>query len=291
VEAFLGGEGHLDRARIEAPLRSLAALLKKEPAETAEGILAVADTAMERALRVISVERGFDPADFVLVAFGGAGALHVAELVERLGAVKALVPPDPGLLSAYGMLAAAPTREVSRTLLASSLTDDVEERLENAFRELHARAMEEMISEGNDPADLVTELWIDARYAGQSFELRVPREGWVAAFHEAHEERYGYSRGGTPVEAVTLRAVVEGEPLALAQPPLPGAEGPPPYQDGQAFHAGKEIPIRKYWRKDLRDGHDLEGPALILEYSSTTWLPPGWRLDVDRWGCLHLSKG
>ncbi len=221
TDAFLGGEGRLHRDLVAKPLESLAEQLGKTPEAAAEGILSVANTAMERALRVISVERGYDPADFVLVAFGGAGALHVAELVERLGAKRAMVPPDPGLLSAYGMLAAAPTREVSRTLLVSSSDPRQEALLEQAFRELEAQAVREMEAEGNDPALLTVRHWVDARYQGQSFELRVPWEDWAGAFHRSHRERYGYDRPGTPVEAVTLRAVAEAPPLAFGtHPPI-----------------------------------------------------------------------
>ena len=290
TDAFLGGEGILDRERIAKPLASLARTLGKTQEEAAEGVLAVANTAMERALRVISVERGFDPAGFVIVAFGGAGALHVAELAERLGVARALIPPDPGLLSAYGMLAAPPTREVSRTLLLSSGELMAKTDLDDAFRTLEERATEEMVAEGHDPATLTVKGWVDARYQGQSFELRVPREGWVREFHRSHRDRYGYSREETPVEAVTLRAVVEAPALELLHAPLPEADAPVPTEKGKVFHAGREMAMTRAWRRDLLAGHILRGPALVLEYSSTTWLPPGWRLDVDRWGCLHLSK-
>jgi N-methylhydantoinase A len=245
---------------------------------------------MERALRVISVERGFDPGEFVLVAFGGAGALHVAELVERLGAKQALVPPDPGLLSAYGMLAAPPTREVSRTLMVLSSDLHQDTRLEEAFRELEAQAVEEMVSEGNDPDSLTVRHWVDARYRGQSFELRVPWENWVGAFHETHRDRYGYARAGTPVEAVTLRAVAEAPPLPLSPSPLPEADADPPVEVSTCYFSGNEIQLGRVWRKDLLKGHTLKGPAIVLEYSSTTWLPPGWRLEVDAWGSLLLAK-
>jgi len=290
TEAFLGGEGSLDRDRIAGPLRALGEKLGKTPEAAAEGILAVANTAMERALRVISVERGFDPAEFTLVAFGGAGALHVAELVEGLGASRAMVPPDPGLLSAYGMLAAQPTRELSRTLLLLSTDEGAPFRLNEAFRELEEQALKEMIGEGNDPETLDVRHWVDARYQGQSFEIRVPRENWIEAFHRSHMERYGYTRGETPVEAVTLRAVVEGPALALTHAPLSEADGPPLFSEGGVYHAGKELRAKKIWRKDLRKGHTLLGPALVMEYSSTTWLPPGWRMEVDEWGSLHLMK-
>lgn len=289
-EAFLGGAGRLDRQLIEAPLDSLARMLGRTPEDAAEGIISVADTAMERALRVISVERGFDPAEFTLVAFGGAGALHVAELADRLGAARALVPPDPGLLSAYGMLAAPPTREVSRTLLLTSSDPDQERLLDEAFSALDAQAVAEMVEEGNDPESLMVSHWVDARYKGQSFELRVEREGWEETFHRSHEERYGYARRETPVEAVTLRVVAEGPPLALTHAPLPEATSHPASKAATVFHAASEMPVQRVWRKDLLAGHTLRGPALVMEYSSTTWLPPAWQLTVDAWGSLHLTK-
>jgi len=289
-EAFLGGQGTLKRDLIAEPMAALADRLGKSLEDAAEGILSVANTAMERALRVISVERGFDPAEFVVVAFGGAGALHVAELVERLGAKGALVPPDPGLLSAYGMLAAAPTREVSRTLLLSSADPDQKERLDEAFRLLEFQAVEEMVAEGNDPSSLSVRHWVDVRYRGQSFELRVPRESWAESFHKAHEERYGYARKGTPLEAVTLRAVAEAPALQLLPAPLQEADAEPVSELGTAYHEGNEIQVLRVWRKDLMKGHTLEGPAIVMEYSSTTWLPPGWHLEVDAWGSLLLSK-
>ena len=289
-EAFLGGEGALHRDRIQGPMTGLADALGKSREGAAEGVLAVVNTAMERALRVISVERGFDPAEFVLVAFGGAGALHVAELAMRLGASRALVPPDPGLLSAYGMLAAPPAREVSRTLLVSSADPDRSGALEETFQELEAQAVREMADEGNDPQSLSVIKSVDARYQGQSFELRVPWEDWVETFHRSHESRYGYAREEAPVEAVTLRVVAEGPALPLSHTLLPDADGEPSTAQGSVFHEGNEIQVSRVWRKDLRNGHTLRGPALVLEYSSTTWLPPDWRMEVDAWGCLHLSK-
>jgi N-methylhydantoinase A len=288
ADAFLGGEGHLDRSAVEGPLARLAQGLGGSPEEAAEGVIAVADTAMERALRVISVERGYDPADFVVVAFGGAGALHVAELTRRLGAARALVPPDPGLLSAYGMLASPVTREVSRTVLASDRDPSLGALMGRVFSELEDQGRSEMLAEGAEPAVLVVERWVDARYQGQSFELRVPAEDWVELFHSAHEERYGYRRPGTPVEAVTLRVVVTAPPLPLGAPELEAATAPPPVEEAPVFFGGRTLGARRVWRRDLAAGHVLEGPLVVQEYSATTWVPPEWRMEVDRWGCLHL---
>jgi len=289
AEAFLGGERSLDRATIEGPLGTIAAALGSSRDEAAEGVLAVADTAMERALRVISVERGYDPADFAVMAFGGAGGLHVAELTDRLGALKALVPPDPGLLSAYGMLASPVMREVSRTVLLGTDQVDVDVRLTSVLDELEHAAREAMLAEGAEAATLDSERWIDARYLGQSFELAVPATEWVAAFHQAHLERYGYHRIDTPVEAVTLRVVVTAPAAELVVATLPDATGDPGTHATRVFFGGETLDAMSVWRRELMAGHELDGPVVIQEYSGTTWVPPEWTVSVDRWGCLHLT--
>jgi N-methylhydantoinase A len=289
-DAFLGGDRTLDRSAIEAPLQKVADALDTDLDAAAEGVLAVADTAMERALRVISVERGYDPADFTVVAFGGAGALHVAELTDRLGAQRALVPPDPGLLSAYGMLASPVTREVSRTVLLSTDQSDIEQRLTSALDTLEASARASMIAEGAKEAALSEERWVDARYRGQSFELGVPADDWVRSFHTAHGERYGYERPETPVEAVTVRVVVTAPAAELVEKGIEKASEAPVSHSSRVVFGGQELEARTVWRKDLLWGHELRGPTVVQEYSGTTWVPPEWTVSVDRWGCLHLVR-
>lgn len=289
-DGFLGGKRSLDRDAIADPLRSIANGLGASLDHAAEGVLAVADTAMERALRVISVERGYDPIDFAIVAFGGAGGLHVAELTDRLGGIRAIVPPDPGLLSAYGMLASPITQEVSRTVLVGTDTEDFEDRIAGVMSDLESSAREGMLAEGANPDELIAERWIDARYRGQSFELGVPARDWVSGFHEAHLERYGYQRPQTTVEAVTLRVVVMAPAAELDVPTLADAEGPPQMRRTEVVFGGQRLEADRVWRRDLGAGHDLMGPLVIQEYSGTTWVPPGWGVAVDRWGCLHLSR-
>jgi N-methylhydantoinase A len=289
ADAFLGGERRLDRDAVREPLARIARDLGTNVEAAAEGVLAVADTAMERALRVISVERGYDPVDFAVVAFGGAGGLHVAELTGRLGARKAIVPPDPGLLSAYGMLASPITREASRTVLLRSDQAGTEEVLRSVLAELEADAREAMRADGAEPAELTAEHRVDARYRGQSFELEVPDRGWSVAFHRAHLERYGYQRPETPVEAVTLRVIVSAPPPDLVSLQVPEATDPPPSTRVEVFHEGRTVTGRRIRREDLRAGHEVDGPAVVQEYSGTCWVPPSWRLRVDAWGCLHLT--
>jgi N-methylhydantoinase A len=288
ADAFLGGERTLDRARVQAPLERLASALDSSPEDAAEGIIDVVDSSMEGALRVISVERGYDPVEFALLAFGGAGGLHVAELTLRLGAARALVPPDPGLLSAYGMLAAPLTREASRTVLVNSAAADHEAALAGVFEELERVARAELLEEGAEPERVAAARWVDARYRGQSFELRVPYAGWVDAFHKAHLERYGYLRRETPVEAVTVRVVAEAPGPRLDATPIERADASPPVAPARVRFRGSDLDAGRVWRRDLREGHVLDGPLVVQEYSATTWVPPGWRLEVDAWGTLHL---
>jgi N-methylhydantoinase A len=288
-EGFLGGTGELDRSLVAGPLERLARELDLTPDEAAEGVLDVAETAMERALRVISVERGFDPRSLALLAFGGAGALHAAGLAERLGLPQALIPPDPGVLSAYGILTAPPTREVSRTLLTCVAPGDDRSGFARELDELSREAVAALTREEEvEPDSIQVERWIDARYRGQSFEIRVPAEGWLDAFHRAHETRYGYARREAEVEAVTLRALATGPALRVTGADLPPAHAPPPTEAGTVVVESRRIDCPRVWRRDLRPGHTLRGPALVLDYSATTWLPPEWSLDVHPCGVLRM---
>jgi N-methylhydantoinase A len=291
ADAFLDGARKLDHEAIREPLAHLAVQLGTSPEDAAEGVIAVADAAMERALRVISVERGYDPVEFAVVAFGGAGGLHVADLTERLGARVAIVPPDPGLLSAYGMLASPVTQELSRTILTRGAAPDAGRLVHAALAELESDARGTMVAAGFDPGTVSVERWIDARYRGQSFELAVPAEDWVSRFHEAHRERYGYARPESSVEAVTARVVVASPPPPLAVATLPVANGTPPWTSTDVILGGRALLAKRVRRRDLRPGHRLTGPAVVQEYSGTTWLPPGWTLEVDPSGCMHLMAG
>jgi len=290
ADAFLGGTRTLDRHAIEEPLRRIAESLGMSLNEAAEGILAVADAAMERALRVISVERGYDPVDFAVVAFGGAGALHVAELTHRLGARSALIPPDPGLLSAYGMLASPVTRESSRTVFLNSLMPEIETRLATELDVLEESARNSLIDEGVPDGSVTTERWIDARYQGQSFELGVPAQGWVEAFHDAHDERYGYRRQETPVEAVTVRVVASAPANELGETHLDSEPSNVEPKPVSVVHGGTAHAALSVWRQDLRPGDTFAGPLVVQEYSGTAWVPPGWTMTVDVWGTLHLTE-
>jgi N-methylhydantoinase A len=287
-DAFLGGTAVLDRASIEAPLRELAARIDASPDDAAEGILAVVDTAMEGALRVISVERGHDPADFALVPFGGAAGLHAVELAERLGIPRLLVPPDPGVLSALGMLVSPIRKDLGRTVLLRG-NDAGDDAVEAVFRELETAARAAMADEGVDPQDLTIRRLADVRYAGQSFELTVPAHDWASAFHRAHADRYGFDRPSAVLELVTARVHAVGPGLAT-----PRGAGTPatavPIAGGKVRFRGDVVPVRAAARSALDVGATLDGPAIIHEYSATFWLPPGWRAEVLETGALSARS-
>ena len=288
AEGFLGGGATLDRESIRGPMAELARRMGTTPEAAAEGVIAVADTAMERALRVISVERGHDPRDFTLVAFGGAGGLHVAELADRIGCRGALIPPNPGLLSAFGILVAPPSKELSRTTFLRS-NEEWAEPMEEALGDLSARATDALVGDGHDPETIRLSALVDARYAGQSFELRVPAAGWVEAFHETHQERYGYARRESPVEGVTVRVIAEAPAMEVTAPELERRPAPQPARVPLHGQTGSST-VPMYTRESLGSETEIVGPAIIAEYSATTWVPGGWTATVDTAASLHLTR-
>ncbi|MBI4545475.1 MAG: hydantoinase/oxoprolinase family protein [Gemmatimonadetes bacterium] len=288
---FLGGQRRLEPERIEAPLRHLAQQLGTTADAAAEGVLAVADAAMEGALRLISVERGFDPADFTLVAFGGAAPLHAVGLAERMGIARLLVPPAPGVLSAYGMLAAPVRKDAARTVLLGA-EQAAPDRMAAEFAALEATALAAMESEGIRAAAVSLRRTVDARYRGQSYELNVAAEAWQDTFHAAHRARYGYARPDADLEAVTLRVEALGP---APRPPLPRLEPAasavaPAAGVADVVFRGKRVRTSLFARPELQAGHLVEGPAVIMEYSATTWLPPGWRAQVHDTGSLIVTR-
>jgi len=287
--AFSAGAGSLDRSAVEGPLRTLADALGMSTEEAALGVLDVATATMERALRVMSVERGFDPADLALVAFGGAGGLHAAELAARLGCAEALIPPASGLLSAWGILAAPPVHEVARSVIRP--IDDGE--LPSLRDALLADVRAELLAEGVPEHELEVEAQVDARYRGQSFELRVsaggPTADWADALHEAHARRYGYARRARLVEAVTLRAVGRGrgrELVGATTAAGAGSANPPGTTRVTGREGEADVPVLR--RNDLADGTPRPGPLVVVDDSATIWVPAGFEIRAHTTGVLRL---
>ncbi|MBE2202008.1 MAG: hydantoinase/oxoprolinase family protein [Anaerolinea sp.] len=220
---FLGGAMRLDEAAARRALDALAQQMGAASVEEAAwGVIQVANANMERAIRKISVERGYDPRRFTLLPFGGAGPLHACELAAAMQIPRVLIPATPGVLSALGMLAAAPTKDYSQTVMVEigEKREEGGERLAAALALLQPRALAEMAAEGYAPEAVTLHHSLDMRYKGQSHELNVPytlvnhQSSIVNHFHQAHETRYGYAQPEAIVEIVTVR-VTAVAPLSL----------------------------------------------------------------------------
>jgi N-methylhydantoinase A len=277
----------LDPAAVKAPLAAFARDMRCSPDEAADGIIAVVNAAMEGALRVISVERGYDPADFTLVPFGGAAGLHAVALAARLDIPRLLIPPAPGVLSAYGMLVAPVRRDAARSVL---LSDVDAATLGPVFAELAAAAAEPLLEEGAEPHEILLRRLIDARYRGQSHELTVAAEDWPLGFHDAHERRFGYASPDTSVEAVTLRVQATAPPPAVPAPVLPRAAGAAvPEGMAAVWLDGSRVRAPVFMRERLLAGHVLHGAALLQEQTAALWLPPDWTARVLGDGSLLVE--
>jgi N-methylhydantoinase A/oxoprolinase/acetone carboxylase beta subunit len=276
MEALLGGSMPIDTARAAEAVRPIAEQLGMTGTNAAAGILRVANANMERAIRVVSVERGHDPRDFALVAFGGCGGLHACEIARELGMRAVIVPQYAGALSALGMLMADAVRDYSAGVLGRSDWEDCFARLE---RRAHRESPGAPI---HRTADL--------RYRGQSYELNVPWPDSAAHFHREHAKVYGYSNPNRAVEIVTIRV--------RARTPLPK-----PKLTADSKRKGV-TEARRVWRRIWVDGawrrtavwkreqlgnSFKSGPALVLDYGSTTLVPPRWRFRADRSGNLLIQ--
>ncbi|MGE5759790.1 MAG: hydantoinase/oxoprolinase family protein [Gemmatimonadota bacterium] len=280
--AQLGGRLVLRRNLAEQALARLGGRLGMSAEQVAAGIIAVADAEMVRALRVISVERGLDPREFALLAFGGAGGLHACALAEELSMTRVLVPRASGVLSALGLAISDLRRDYLRPLLAD-VADLDPVRLESAFTELSTVAVDEL----HKP---VLTRQADLRYRGQSFELTVPGGGdLVAAFHAEHERRYGYRMDDEPVQVVSVRVVatVPGELPSLAEP-APPQDAPQPGRR-RAYLAGGWTEIEVFQRAALGCGSTVSGPAIVEFAEATCLIGPSWRGGIDAAGTLVLE--
>jgi N-methylhydantoinase A len=295
-EGLLGGEFRLDVARTNRTMAEFLSAARGIATEEklAQGILDVVEATMEKAIRVISIERGRDPRDYTLVAFGGAGGLHACSLAQALGIPRVLVPKFPGALSALGILRADAVRDYSKTVaLRLDESPTTRAKLKGAFASLDRDGMRAMRAEGFAPREIRIENSYDLRYAGQAYELNVPAKGdFVRAFHAEHERRYGYSDAKRALEAVNVRAKFIGAAPAIRWPrqKSAGADSQRAIATRRAvWFEGKRAETPIYVREKLRSGNALRGPAIVAEYSATTVVPPGWRGRVDAFGNLILS--
>jgi N-methylhydantoinase A len=296
ADNFLGGEMKLDRHRSQNAITQLGAMIGTNPIQTALGIITIINTHMERALRVISVERGHDPIYFTLISFGGAGGLHAISLARQLGIHKVLVPYHASTLSAFGMLVANVTKDYSQTVMKKCnqpagmfpVSD-----IRKVYNKLIKRAVKEMTMEGFEKAEIHLIRSLDMRYQGQSYEIPIPySDDPIGAFHHIHQNLYGYHRHHAPIEIVNLRVRAIGkvdQPKLLAQN----------YDSPSSLHAflGEEpvitdigletIPVFKF--EKLKPGNLVHGPALIIRLDTTIFLENLSQAIVDPFMNLQIS--
>ena len=291
---FLGGEFTLD---LERTRRVTLEWLKKQrsnlsPHKLAAGVVRVVNATMEKAIRVVSIERGRDPRRFVLVAFGGAGGLHACALAEALSIPKVIIPAFPGALSAVGILWSDVVKDYSRTVLWRVRDQLPPAKLEVEFTAMEKAATREFASENWDGIPRFVRT-ADLRYGGQGYELNLPlTKTLLRDFEKEHRRRYGYSHNQREIEIVTLRlrAVVKvglsprmasiratrrSERLATSQAPV--------------LFNGRKLPATIYSREELRVQGRYRGPAVVTEYSATTVVPPGKTFAIDRAGNLVIT--
>ncbi|GAB1822406.1 hydantoinase/oxoprolinase family protein [Herbidospora sp. RD11066] len=286
---LLGGEIPLDAAAAKAGIEGLAAKLGLTPERCATGILEISAFNQSNAIRQITVKRGLDVRDFPMVAFGGSGPLLVCRLLDVMGLRSAIVPPDPGNVSAFGLLTVDVKNDYVRTHVTT--TPDPDE-IEQIFQDLEAQAAEALTREGFD--DHVYVRTADLRYYGQAYEVRVPAGGDVEArFHEAHQKLYGYGYRDDPrhaVEWVNLRVSGIG-PItrpAIARRHEQIEEATPLCTRDVHFDGWARTVI--YRRRDLGAGAVVHGPAVIEEYGSTLPLHPGFTAVMDDYGNLEVRR-
>ncbi len=291
---LLGGAFQLDEARARRIMDRARGKMRSADS-FAQGILDVANATMEKAIRVISVERGYDTRDYTLVAFGGAGALHACELAAALEMPRVLVPKFPGALSAMGILRADVVKDFSLTVrLAVRHAEEARRELQKRFAVIERSGMREIRAEGFSPRQVRIERLVDMRYVGQAYELTVPAGGnFVQSFHRAHERRYGYADPRRAVEVVNVRARLSG---ATPKPALPksriaSANARAAIVEHREVHIeGRRQRTTIYDRARLRAGNRFAGPAVVVEYSATTYVPCGWRARVDAYENIVLER-
>lgn len=302
---LLAGRMTISQDAARAAMRRLADQLGLDVMAAAQGVVSMAVANMVRAVRVISVERGHDPRDFTLVAFGGAGPLHAARLARELGLARVLVPKSPGVLCALGLLLSDLKTTFSATRLCRLETGE-EREIAAGFEAVVERAREWFEAEGTVPEDRGINLSLDMRYAGQGHELNVACEAGAddnaliatlkAGFERAHTQMYGYVAPEEPIQITTFRAEavarVEKAPLAAHAPATgPAAQAIMGRRDVYLPETGGFAPCPIYDREKLGPGHAIDGPAVVEQMDCTTLILPGQRARVDAWLNLIIAEG
>jgi len=296
--ALLDGAFPIDAQRSRAAVETVAAPLGGDVERAAAGIVALVDAEMAKVLRIVSVERGHDPRDFTLLAFGGGGPLHACAVAAEIGVARVVVPPHPGVFSAYGLLAADVRVSAVRSIVAPA-SEDAWSRARKLFDTLTRECDNALGEQGVAKNDRSFVRELDLRYVGQSTELvaTAPRslEDAVETFHRRHEQRYGFAARRDPVEIVAARVVGIGTTpkprLAAAVMPMRRAPDERTLRERREVFDGTsyvETPV--YARALLRPGDAFAGPAVVEQYDATTYVGPAWSAHVDAFGNLLLER-
>ena len=298
-EFFLGGRMRIHPDRSRAAVGALARRIRKSARETALGIIAIANANMEKAIRVISVERGFDPRAFALFSFGGAGGMHAVEMAAHLSMPTVIVPRNAGVLSAFGLLMADSIKDYTKSLMKPDSLVTLA-GLEAEFRSLEEASVRDMKEDGFAAKDVVLERSLDCRYLGQSYEIDVPYRkartvgrAFLESFHSRHQKLYSYHHDRRPVEIVNLRvkAVAVTPKIPLVREPERRTLDPKAVIRKQPIFYGRTAADGLVIdRSKLRPENALRGPALLIDPESTTFLPPGYAARVDGYSNLIIRK-
>lgn len=299
-EARLAGGMCLDKAAADRALISVGERLGLDATQMASGMIAVADAAMANAIREITVLRGIDPREFALVAFGGAGPLHALAIAEELDISRVIVPADPGVLSAYGMLQSDTRHDVVQSFYVR-VADLAPGDLEAAFGDLANRGRAMLHEDDVDDSVIELEPSADLRYSGQEYTVTLPLDlskGATALldklpqeFALAHESRYGHSNPGEAVEFVNLRMAAFGRIERPKRRPLPESDGgTTAIAVGRAWFGGNWMDVDIFRRGTLGRDDRIIGPAIVLEDACTSLVLPGWNAAVSTRGHLLLSR-
>jgi len=297
---FLGGRMRVQPERSRKAIGRLAARIGKSSLDTALGVIAIANANMEKAIRVISVERGFDLRDFSLFSFGGAGGMHAVEMAEHLRMRRVIVPRSAGVLSALGLLLADSVKDQSMSILKNAVAVAPGE-LEKSFRVLESAGLEDMRADGFKDADISFQRFVDLRYFGQSYEISIPfrtgsagRRAVFEAFHREHEKLYSYRHRDRAVEIVNIRLKTVGVTEKVKFEKHRERRCPPKnvaIKTQTLLVKGRPHQAVVYDRSRLEAGTKVTGPALVIDPESTAFLPLGYTARVDPFLNLIIGKG
>lgn len=298
---FLGGEMILKTEKISPALDKIGEEMKKKGGtrpsneEIAEGIIRIANASLAGGIRTASQERGCNPADLTMVAYGGAGPLHACDLAKSLRISRVIVPPHPGVLASFGILGADLIEDSSRTVLLNSSQSRISGLIVKNFKEMKSQVREKLMGQSEGKAKIEFQEFVDLRYPGQSREIRIPySRNFIKAFHKEHHAVYGHSDPTLPVEIVAVRIRGRIRNPVTEQPSQKSKSKNPPgkalIQERSIYLGGDPTPTPYYLRSLLGAGNQLPGPSIVMEYSSTTLISAEFEAEIDQWDNLVIEN-